>query len=104
MAKWDEWRTSKAGVILFYSYFVALIVAGVAIGIGLIYIISLVQQNHRALCSLKNGYVRQLHQTQKFQRTHPHGAPVLGFSAADVQNQIRIFKSQVNSLSDINCK
>jgi len=102
--KWNEWRTSRAGTVVFYSYFVALIVAGVAIGLGGVYIIRVVNQNHRVLCNQKASYQRQLDQTKKFQKTHPNGAPELGFTAADVQVQIDFFKSQVNSFSDINCK
>src|SRR6266576_6654176 len=97
--KWNEWRTSRAGVIVFYSYFVALIVAGLAIGIGGVYIIKVVNQNHKGLCKQLSGYQRQLSQTKHFQKTHPNGAPELGFTAADVQVQINFFKSQVNSFS-----
>jgi hypothetical protein len=101
--KLNEFRTSRAGVILFYSYLVAILITGILVGFGINYLIHLANQNRRALCSLQNSYKEDLDGTKKLIKEHPNGFPTLGITRTDLLRQKDTLQKRVDSLDDVDC-
>ena len=127
--RWNEWRTGTGGVILFYSYLVAIIVAGVMIGLGAK---KLYQTSHEAKqaaiqakktaavnrrlilriekisadvkkgqCASKKSNLSAIKRTREFLKDNPNGTD--GLTPAILQRSIVILKAQVEALKDVHC-
>lgn len=61
------------------------------------------QEAHRALCALRSGYVEQAQNTRKYLNKHPDGAPALGITAGQLEQQITSLHKRADSLRVADC-
>ncbi len=97
----NDFRTSHLGVILFYGYLIAVLVAGV-------FIAKVIRDNHktavqveRALCAQKDGYERTYRNSKKYLRDHPNGTR--DFSKDVIVAAILQSKTQLAAFKDVTC-
>ncbi len=111
----NEFRTSHVGIVIFYGYLVAILVAGVLIGKVVIdnhhlanqarrlsvQNNSVARQNHRVLCAQKNGYELTYRNATTYLRKHPHGT--VAFSRDVIVAAKLQAKVQLGAFKDVKC-
>ncbi len=97
----NEFRTSDLGILLFYGYLIAVLVAGV-------FIAKVIRDNHRistqtqrALCAQKGGYEQTYRSGKKFLLEHPNGTA--DFSKDVIVAAILQAKTQLAAFKDVTC-
>jgi hypothetical protein len=101
---WDRlntFRTSRAGVVIFYGYLAAVLVAAALIAIGFVRLHTLAAQNHRVLCNQKQSYERVLAQALKFRHDHPQGTGI--FTLGVIQSAIFQDRVQLRAFNNVVC-
>ncbi len=97
----NEFRTSHIGIVIFYGYLIAVLVAGV-------FIAKVIRDNHRiatqaerALCAQKQGYEQTYRGSKKYLRDHPNGTA--DFSKDVIVAAILQAKVQLTAFKDVTC-
>ncbi len=98
----NDFRTSHAGVVIFYGYLFAILVAGFFIGRTLVDLHNVANQNHRVLCNEKTSYQRGLAGANKYLRQHPHGTE--SFSRGLIVSVIVQDRLQIAAFKDVTCE
>jgi hypothetical protein len=60
-------------------------------------------KTYAAVCTYRGELTQQVKASELYLQSHPNGAPVLGISAAQIQQSIDREKAAVESLSDLHC-
>jgi hypothetical protein len=97
----NEFRTSHAGVILFYGYLIAVFVAATFFVVGYVRLNRIAAQNHRVLCNQKQGYETTFKNAKAYLKKHPHGTQ--DFSQDVIVAAILQSKVQLKAFNDVNC-
>ncbi len=97
----NEFRTSHLGVMLFYAYLIAILVAGVFIAKVVTDNHRIASQTKRALCAQKHGYELTYRGGKKFLRKHPHGTA--DFSKDVIVAAILQAQVQLAAFKDVTC-
>lgn len=64
---------------------------------------SLATSTNDALCTFQADLERRVETSEDYLAEHPEGIPSLGFSAAEIQNQINNQRRTLDSLSALDC-
>ncbi len=98
----NSFRTSQLGVVVFYGYLIAILIAGIFIG-------KVIKDNHktaiqveRALCAQKHGYEVTYRGGKKFLHEHPNGS--VDFSKDVIIAAILQAKVQLAAFKDVTCE
>ncbi len=98
----NDFRTSHLGILLFYGYLLAILIAGV-------FIAKVIRDNHktaiqveRALCAQKGGYEQTYTSSKKYLREHPNGTA--DFSKDVIVAAILQAKVQLHAFKDVTCE
>ncbi len=97
----NEFRTSHIGIVIFYGYLIAVLVAGVFIAKVIMDNHRIAAQAERALCAQKNGYEQTYRGSKKYLRDHPNGTA--DFSKDVIVAAILQSKTQLSAFRDVTC-
>lgn len=97
----NDFRTSHLGIVIFYGYLVAILIAGVLIGKVVLDNRQIAAQAHRALCAQKQGYEHTYQGSKTYLRDHPNGTR--DFSKDVIVAAILQSKTQLAAFGDVTC-
>lgn len=86
--------------------FLMLAVAITVLVISLVVVLGLAHdaaETHNAVCVYRENLIEQIGNSERYLVTHPNGAPVLGLTAAQIQQSIARERAAADSLSGLNC-
>ena len=97
----DRLRLGRAGLVLFYGYLAAVIIGGIVVGQVILDNRDAIQAAHRALCAIKASDDRRLESALQRLIDHPEGTQ--DFPRGVVIRSIKVARSDLMGLSDVNC-
>jgi hypothetical protein len=105
----NAFRTSPAGVALFYGYLFAIVVTAIFVGSVMLgnrhtaqRALAASARATRALCNQTKAAQERKATSAQFLKEHPHGTP--DFSRALIERSIRAAQAEIDANKDIECK